>query len=497
MPRPRLRQSLRRSAPYLVVFAAVVLARAVNLATAWEVHVDEITYLRIAQQVATDLQVHLYGDAFFLHPPAFFFLEAGYLRALPGPADVLDAIAHVRYVNLAFAGATGAAVFWLVRELAGTRMAYLAAIAFALEPFIVKMTSRNLLDTSAMLWTTLGMVVLIALPRGAGQLTTRRTLAAGVLFGLAFLTKEMTVFPIAITLVAAGLLRCGLRLADSGRILWFALLTYLPYPLIAWAVGDWDAFVTDKNEGFLRFLGSIKISGFEHGGEGPSLVAAILENLDYLASTYVLIGVGLPAAIALYWRGDARRRLLALWCASSYVLLGYAVGLGTLEEQFFYLLVVPALVTTLVAAHTVSAALAGRKASASALQLAGVALSVAFFGWALATWVEVHSTRDDGYAQLLSHLRRTSTPDRAVAVTTETSKFLLAGYDRGEWVTPRAVRANDARYVIISTYEMQHGYGSATREFYTWVAANGDLDFSFRRTRNDDRLLLFRLRQTR
>jgi hypothetical protein len=126
----------------------------------------------------------------------------------------------------------------------------------------------------------------------------------------------------------------------------------------------------------------------------------------------------------------------------------------------------------------------------------GAGLLVVFFGWALATWGTVHFSRDDGYAQLLSHLRRTSTPDRPISVTTETSKFLLSRYDRGEWLTPRAIRANNVRYVLISTYEMNHGYGSATRKLYEWAAANGDLDFAFQRKRQDDRLLLFKLRAT-
>jgi 4-amino-4-deoxy-L-arabinose transferase-like glycosyltransferase len=497
MPSPSARESLRRSAPFALIVALVVLTRAVNLGTAWEIHVDEITYLRIAQDVAANLQVHLYGTPFFLHPPAFFFLEAGYLRALPGPPDLIDAIVHVRYLNVAFAAVTGAAVFWIVRELGGRRIAYLGAIAFALEPFIGKMTSRNLLDTSAMMWIALGMVVILSRDRQAVRMTMPRTAGAGALFGLAFLTKDMTVLPIAITLMAAGLLRCDLRLADSARILGVALLTYAPYPLFAWASGDWAAFVADKNQGFLRFLGNIKISGFRHGGEGPSFLEATLANLDNLASTYVLIGVGLPAAIVLFRLGDGRQRLLAIWCASSYVLLGYTVAHGTLEEQFFYLLVVPALMTTLVAVHAASSALVGRDASRRALWIVAVAVQVVFFAWALATWATVHFTRDDGYAQLVSHLRRTSTPDRAISVTTETSKFVLERYDRGAWLTPEAIRANDVRYVLISTYEMNHGYGLATRKLYEWAAAHGDLDFTFQRTRQDDRLLLFKLRETR
>jgi 4-amino-4-deoxy-L-arabinose transferase-like glycosyltransferase len=385
-------------------------------------------------------------------------------------------------------------VFVIVRQLTRPLTGLLAALAFSLEPFIIKMNSINLLDTSAMLWMALGYAWLLT-HRGPGSLPRWRVAAAGVSFALACLTKEMTVFPIVLSLFAAVVLRAGLRIRDVATILGVMVLVYVPYPVIAALSGHWEAFTASKSDGVLRFLGSVKISGFERGGDGPSFVAAVLENLDELATTYALIGVGLPAAAVLAWWGDTRKRLLGVWCAASFVLLAYGVGLGTLEEQFFYLLVVPALVATVVAADLVLERTRHRSAHRPAVVLVALAV-IGSFAWAEATWRAVHFTSDNGYERLLAFLRDESTPDAPIAVTMETAKFLLVGYDRGAWNSPRELEANRARYVLLSTYEMDHGYGYASRDFYRWVAGRSELVFSFRRARNDDLLLLFRLPRT-
>lgn len=485
-----------RDRPWFYVALTLLIAivtmglRAVALSRSYEIHVDEITYLRLAQGVADHLQLRLYGQPFYLHPPAFFFLEGAYLRLLPQPADLIQQIYAVRPINVALAGICAALLFGLGRRLGGLSAGLTAAAIFALDPFVIRMNSRNFIETSAVLWVVAGYALLLQPLRneaGVSRLSTRRTVAVGVLFGLGLLSKDMVTFITVLPLLAACVLHCSIPRRTAAGIAAVMYLTYLPYPLIAIAVGDGPAFLAAKTSGLERLSGLVKITGFRPGG--PSFVQAIVADLQQLGTTYAIIALGALAVVVLLVAGGAARRMLALWAASAYVLLAYSVAFGTLEEQFFYFLVVPAILAIAVASSWLLRAVQPWRRP---LRVGAAALFILYVGWAGDIWVTVHTTPDNGYEAVRSYLLANVPQRTAIGATADVSQFLLDEYTTGLWTTQDELRAHQAQYVLMSSRLVDTGYAIGTPDMFNWVEQHGTLVFAFNGP-TDGTLGLYRL----
>ena len=165
--------------PALLVGVVTFGLRALNLDRSYDIFIDEVTYLRIGQGLAANGQVMLYGKTFHLHPPAFFFIEAAYLRMLPPAGTVIDLIYRVRYLNVIFAGLSGIMLFLIGRRIGGWSAGLGAATFFALDGFIIKMNSYILLDTSALFWILTGYWLLLGAVDDERRVRPLRQLLAG------------------------------------------------------------------------------------------------------------------------------------------------------------------------------------------------------------------------------------------------------------------------------------------------------------------------------
>jgi 4-amino-4-deoxy-L-arabinose transferase-like glycosyltransferase len=165
-----------------------------HIHTAYDIHIDEITYLRIAENISSNLRPELYGQAFFLHPPLFFYIEAGWLHLFPPTGNIVQDILAVRSLNVIFAGGTAALLFLTGWRIAGTTAGAVAAAAFVLDPFMVKITSWNLLEASTVFWVLVGMAVIVLTAGPEGHLSRRAAILAGIAFGAGLLTKEESAF---------------------------------------------------------------------------------------------------------------------------------------------------------------------------------------------------------------------------------------------------------------------------------------------------------------
>ncbi len=168
--------------------------------------------------------------------------------------------------------------------------------------------------------------------------------------------------------------------------------------------------------------------------------------------------------------------MLVAWLTCTTALLCYAVLFGTLEEQLFYLLVVPAVVSIPCAIVL----LIRRRGNAPSLRVRaaiGVALAV-MLGWSAYTWCDVHTVPDEAFTQVRQFLR-TGLPEGArVGVTKDPQQFLLEGYFQGDPVTSVAdLRRRKLDYVVLGEYQTTLGYGSGNPELYKWIAANSRLAF--------------------
>ncbi|MBA2712042.1 MAG: glycosyltransferase family 39 protein, partial [Rubrobacteraceae bacterium] len=409
----------------ILVGLATFALRAVRLGVSWDIFVDEISYLRISQSVAQNMGVSLYGNAFYLHPPAFFFLEGAYIKLFSPTGDLIHQIYDVRYVNVALAAITAVVLLGIGRRLAGWSAGIAAAVVFALEPYVIKMNSRNYLDTAAMLWVVLGYYVLFSsIGEERRRLPLWRPLAAGVLFGLGLLTKDMVAFATLLPLAVCFFTGWAMPRLQSMLVGVVALLTYLPYPLTVYAIGDWRDFSYQKLRGVSRLAGFIHETGFNQEN-GPSFVDAILANLSEFITTYALLATGcISVLILFFFFAGAAKRLLLAWAASTYALLAYVVVLGTLEEQFFYFLIVPSILATTATAKLVLETEALGIWVRGALIATTIAFAGAFVSWTGYVWVQIHFNPDNGYERIAADLKRI--PDEySVGVSNDTTQFVM------------------------------------------------------------------------
>ncbi len=492
----------------MLAVAAVFALRAFRIGRSFDLFIDEITYLRISTSVASTLTVKLYDDPFYLHPPAFFFLQAAYLKLFPASGNIVEQIHHGRLLDVACAAGTAGALVWIARRLGGWAAAALVALMFALDPFIIKMNSYNLLDTPAIWWITAGYALLVgglvdapgvlplwpwlarrvpwlgrwlrrlpawsAPPDAPVALGWGRTGLAGLCFGLALLTKDMTAF---LSLLPLGICWVGnwsLRRRTSAAIGTITLATYSVYPLTVWLVGEWPHFAKQKLRGFQRFSGAVKETGFKRHG-GPSLLESVIAKLDQFGTTYAIIAAGVVAVLVLLLLGGRASRLIGVWTANSYALLGYCVVFGTLEEQFFYFLVVPALLASALAVTTLLRLAwwtpRGRRRAGWAVSVAASAFAV----WGALHWAQIHLTPHNGYQQALTFIETVLPPKSSVASSSETGQFMLgdhSGPPWGKWHSLGELNKHTPDYVLISTKQLSWDYGDDAKPLQDWLTSS-------------------------
>lgn len=445
-----------------LVLLATVAVRAFGNARGYDVFVDEVTYLRVSESVAQDLGVRLYGEPFFLHPPAMFFLEGGWLTALGPFPDVIDGVMAARWLVFLLAGVTAVLAVRLAYVLAGRWAAVATFVLVLLDPFLVRINSRNLLETPTLLFVLAGILVLAVPLAREERLTLRRAAAGGALLGLAVLTKDTAALAVSLPLLYL-LARRSTRVAAlvAGATL---VLTYLPYPLVSALVGHWDTLVDEKSVGAMRLSGHVQLTGFNAPG-AASFSDRIVERLSFYGASYALMAAGGFAALYLVLRGRPAHRLVGWWSGASYLLATYSIVRGTLEEQLFYFVLLPAAVAVPVALATWAARRAPRRRR-SLVPVWGLVLLAAWTAPAVLSYVEVHTQRDDAYAQMVGFVDDELGGRVAprIGVTSDPASVLLRGSQIFRVSTPASVQRQRVDYILVSTSAVENGTSSVTPE---------------------------------
>ena len=252
-------------------------------------------------------------------------------------------IYQMRMLNALLAGVTAVVVVLLAARLGSQRSAAAAGLLFALDPFCIRQNDRVLLETAMMLWVLLGYLVFLRLAapppvRHAGI----RAVGSGLLFGCAVLTKDEAVLLTILPLTVAAVLQWGPPAAWRALSAGATVLVYAVYAAVVAANGYAGALWQAKTAGVQRLLGLIQSTGF-HSSGGGSLSARLIAEGLYFATTYAVLALALPAVVLLLRRRDPLLRLMALVYCAAAATLGYALTLGTLEEQELYLLIIPSL----------------------------------------------------------------------------------------------------------------------------------------------------------
>ncbi|MFK4100566.1 ArnT family glycosyltransferase [Streptomyces sp. NPDC019531] len=489
--KPTPRQT-RRGVPTSVLAAGVFLLtaglRLVNVGRSADFFVDELIYRQLGVSAAQGGFPHTSEGLFFLHPPGYFYVEAGWGKLVGISPDVVTGLYQARMVNI-FLGAITAVLVLLLVSKAGSRTAgVVAALLFALDPYIIRQNDRVMLDTQTVMFVLAGYLVLLPLAREPLPDRVRlRAVAAGLLFGLALLTKDHSALISVVPLILALILRWGpprrLLLTTLGA----AIVPYGLYVALVGLYGHFNPFWYNKSHGAARLIGLVQESGF-HAAGTPSLTSRLIDQVTTFASTYALLVLGPVALVILLRRKDPVLRMLALFHLCAGLTLAFALAHGTLEEQALYLLIVPTVVVQ-------GAALAvgiehfrqrdGRRVLRSVLLVALVGFLTATVTFSGVSYAKVHTGRDDGYARLRGYMDKHVPLGSAVIAADGgasggiSSWALRDRYVMGDWVTPEARTRAHARYLVVPWKVIDQGYGTMDARTARLLAAEGHLVFAF------------------
>jgi hypothetical protein len=475
------------------LFVLGAVARLWGIRTAHELFIDEVTYATIALNVATGEGVILYGESFHLHPPAVFAVLAAAiaLLGLEG-AELTEVLYALRPVPALFGALTPPLVALLVHRV--TRSWAAAAIAGALlvlDPFLIRFDGRVLLEAQAMALAVGGILVVAGLPDRElrGRPVTLPAVGAGLLLAGSLLTKEtyafVTVLPIAVLLATGWVV----QRRTAATVLATSLLTYLGYLVGLIAAGELPTWIDQKTLGVQRLLGVVHITGFNQEG-APSFVERLLVNLERLAVTYGLIGIGVVVTAWLVVRLVRGRdipgsdgpgaTLVVVWAACAHAHLAYALTIGTLEEQMFYLLLVSAVPVVVVGVRAVlhpSAPLPALVERVPGSVIAGLVAAGTVVALVLnaVVWLQVQGESDASYPDFLAWADEVPIGSR-IATTDESSQFLLDHVEVRRLETGSEVRRFDADYLVLFTELIDQGYSPVDDELLD-LTARGELVF--------------------
>ncbi|MFF9852537.1 phospholipid carrier-dependent glycosyltransferase [Streptomyces litmocidini] len=460
--RPHRRRGPLPAGVYAALAALLTVAlRLVEIGRAGDVFVDEPIYRRLGDSAAAGGFPRTGEGLFFLHPPGYFYVEAGWTKLVGGHADVIAGVHSSRVLNSLLAGVTAALLVLLVARVRSRGAGAAAGLLFALDQFCIRQNDRVLLETATMMWVLAGYLVLVGLarPDPPGRPRTR-ALLAGVFLGLAVLTKDHAALIAVLPLLAALLLGWGPPRRLVALTLSVTVLSYGVYVAFTVAFGHLAPFWEAKTVGVRRLLGLLQETGFNAAGT-PSLASRLVDELPGYATTYLLLALT-PVALVLLWRRkEPVYRLLTLLHASAILTLGYALAFGTLEEQALYLLFVPNLVALAVTVPAPSRRRRGLRVLVGGVLLAVLATSAGVY--AQSRW-----TPDDGFVRLRAYLL-THVPAGSGIVTVDgqrtrgvTTWTLDDTYRLGRWATPGERAVADADYLIVPWRVVEQGYGHSS-----------------------------------
>lgn len=468
-----------------VAGAVTLLIRLAMHRRSFDLFGDEVIYTDLGRSVISGGFPRFDGGAFFLHGPGFFYLEAGWARLAGNQPDLMGWIFEMRTLNALLAGATAVTLVLLATRASSLRAGAVAGLLFSLEPFCIRQNDRVLLETAMMLWVMLGYLVFTSLiGRSPSRRDWPRAVAAGLLFGCAALTKDEGALLTVLPLLAAAALRWGPRRALTLLTLGVTSAVYAAYVAVVAANGQIHGLWEAKTSGVQRMLGLVQATGF-HSSGGGDLPGRVIAEANFFGTTYIVLVLTVPALVVLLRRGGPLPRMLGLLSCAAGVTLGYALVLGTLEEQELYLLIVPSLVSIPVAATLLHAG--GRSWSMPAprrrrgMPRTAVTAAVLTLAFSLnvvtcARWLW---QPDDGFAQLLQYMAK-HVPAGA-QVDDDDSQYAIAGrYQVVSWDTPAALSQDHVRYMVVEWALINDGYSDLTASQVRQLVGDGRLVFSFR-----------------
>lgn len=475
--------------PWMTAIAIVIgswLVRAISITTNYDIFIDEVTYARIADNLATGRGLVLYGVPFDLHPPAALVIYAAAIKALGLHGGIESIIFGLRPFVALLGASICALVFLLIGRVAGWPFGAVAAAVTALDPFQIYYDSRVMLEAPAQLGAVLTLfLVARALEASTNRRSWALVMAAGLTAGYTICAKEYFGLVLTLTLLlclVSGWVISRRKAAICLAIMWACCILCESIVILISGRQEWWNQV---GSGIFRLIGTEQTTGFNSPAVHVSFSSRLAANIDHFGPTYAILAAGAMAGMIQVFavmRGhstwtksssakDRGRFLVALWSLASFAYVCYATAFGALEEQVYYLLLLPALCTLIL----------GTRQILPRLTMRWREIMVVLIGVVLVTdsaiWLVVHQTPDDEYRRLLawetSHVPRGS----VMAVTEQTAQFLLRGVRIGQWSTLPELREHHVNYVLLNTNLASEEYGRDMVQFGRYLQAHARVAF--------------------
>jgi hypothetical protein len=493
-----------------LLFITAFLAVFWRIDQAPDLFTDEILYTRLGIRVIGEgALVWDSGRQIVIHPPLFFLLEGAYLRFFGGsdfplyqPGDIYAAVHLARGLNAILAGLTAGMLYLLGKRLANRPTGLLIAALFVIDPFGVRINRRAMLETLAMLLILAGLY--LALIKSTNR---RRAIAIGIgsglFFGAALLTKEITfTAPLAVLISGAwDLLRRRWSGVTAVVAAGLGFLSYWIFP--AWVLidGDWERYLRVKSLALQRLFGLIQISGWNR--PGVSLFDFLQQRLVDYGSSYFLLALGFLATLILVFIAyqDNRTRFLVIWGGFLYPFYAFVALFGSGNDQFFYFLLLPALILT---GYTLGSLSADRwqqaishharlfqkiKLNLTSLprfwytyrQRVLLGLLILVMPYNLITWWNSYGVGVDHAYQDLATFVRTNVPaGEKINASGDAAKFqyFFPYHQIADAGTIAEAQAGEIRYFVLAPKDVQARYGRLTPELANWITSRGEMLFA-------------------
>jgi hypothetical protein len=480
----------RRFLACVSVAVVAFAARFCNIQSSYDVFLDEVTYTRIAENLADGHGLTLYGRPFDLHPPAFFALYSLAIRVLPLPPYGVHLLLELRAVTAVLGGLSAGLAFYLASLILRPGWALVTAAFVTLDPFLVLFDSRVMLETMAQLSVLAGIILIVKASRQSGSARTALIFGAGLAFGVTVTTKETFGVVVALLLLALLATKAVIRRTEVLVVIGVVTGAFALSVLLVCLTGGFAAWWSSNTEGLQCLVGTSQITGFNAPTTHVSLLSRVFANASMDAVTYITLAVGSLAALkivfdervllrlrsasdlALFDAQTQSRLLIALWTLSGCVYLGYATVFGSLEEQMYYIVLLPCLLSLATVLNTSRPP--SKRTKGTALRL----LVLACLLFDSVVWIDVHVfTKDNEYQAFLAWERSHLPIDSRVAVTESTAQFLLKDVIVGHWTTIAELKAQHANYVVVVKDLIREGYSDATPAFLTELDRHARLVF--------------------
>ena len=485
----------------LAIFALAFGVVAWRIDRAPDVFTDEILYTRLGIRVASESAlVWDNGRPIVIHPPLYFLVQGAFTaltsdlaQTVYTPGDIFSAVHHARLLNAVLAGVTAVVLYVLGVRLKGIGLGLLLVALFALDPFGVRINRRAMIETLAGLLALSGMALMLT--GGArGRRSLSRAIAAGVLMGAAVLTKDLAfTAPLAVLLLGVwevwrtASASWDRRGDTAGLIAPFlaagiAFLSYAVVPVWAFSTGHWDRFVRVKTLALQRLIGLVHTSGWNR--PGVSLAEILMQRLEAYGTSYLLLALGgmATAVILVFGRKTRAGRLLGVWGLAVYPLFAFVTVFGSGNDQFFYFLLLPAIVLIGYALVLLTASerhwtLAQRRwMKATLVALIVVILLTNLFLW----WTAYGVGNDDGYGRLAAYVEENVPAGTQINASGDALKFryFFPKHVVTDAAIPQEAGDSGIRYFVLTPKDVEARFGNITPELADWITDRGVLLFS-------------------